>query len=95
MTMSVKHVDGIDGRKNVFLYALSTCPWCKKTKLLLTELKIQYDYLDVDLVTPEEQGKVLDDLMTYNENGGFPTLIINKEKIIVGYQPEAIKAALQ
>jgi hypothetical protein len=58
-------------------------------------MEVKYDYLDVDLVTPDEQGKVLDELMTYNENGGFPTLIINKEKVIVGYQPQAIKEALE
>jgi glutaredoxin len=94
-TMNIIHVDGTNNKKSVFLYALSTCPWCKKTKNFLNEMKIKYDYLDVDLVAPDEQEKVLEELMAYNENGGFPTVIIDKQKVIIGYQPEAIKAALQ
>ncbi len=39
--MEVEHVPG----KNVghaMLYALSTCPWCQKTKRLLNELGVEY-----------------------------------------------------
>ena len=93
--MSIKHVDGTNNKNYVFLYALSTCPWCKKVKLLLNEMKVQYDYLDVDLVAGQEREKALEELARYNEKGGFPVLVINKEKVIAGYKPEAIKEILQ
>jgi len=43
--MDVNHVQG----KNVghiMLYALSTCPWCRKTKQLLSDLGVDYYYVD-------------------------------------------------
>ena len=32
------------------LYALSTCVWCRRTKQLLDQLGVEYDYVDVDLL---------------------------------------------
>ncbi|MDR1941477.1 MAG: glutaredoxin family protein [Endomicrobium sp.] len=92
--MTVKHVDGTNDKKSVFLYALSTCPWCKKTKTLLDELKVKYDYLYVDLVVGQEQEEILAQIEVYNPGGGFPTLVIDKAEVIIGYKPEAIKEAL-
>ncbi|MDD5660242.1 MAG: glutaredoxin domain-containing protein [Actinomycetota bacterium] len=48
MNIEINHVDGKQNKK-VMLYALSTCIWCRKTKMLLDELGIAYDYMDVDL----------------------------------------------
>ena len=31
----------------IFLFALSTCVWCKKTKKLLDQFGVKYDYADV------------------------------------------------
>ncbi|MDR1695681.1 MAG: glutaredoxin family protein [Endomicrobium sp.] len=92
--MSVKHVDGKKSAKQVFLYALSTCPWCKKTKALLNDLGVSYDYIDVDLLVGDEQNKVVSDIEAVNPQGGFPTLVINKTEVIVGYKPEEITAVL-
>ena len=47
--MAKKHVPGRNAGK-VMLYALSTCVWCNKTKKLLNELGVEYDYTDVDLL---------------------------------------------
>ncbi|AKL97771.1 glutaredoxin family protein [Endomicrobium proavitum] len=92
--MSIHHVDGTNAKNSVFLYALSTCPWCKKTKALLNELNVKYDYIDVDLIIGAEQDKVVADIEAVNPQGGFPTLVINKTNVIVGYRPEEIKEAL-
>ncbi|MCL2485629.1 MAG: glutaredoxin family protein [Endomicrobia bacterium] len=92
--MSVKHVAGKKSEKSVLLYALTTCPWCRKTKSLLTDLGIAYDYLDVDLLAGEEQDKAVSEVEAVNPQGGFPTLVINKTEVIVGYKPEEITAAL-
>ena len=95
--MSVKHehVSGSNSKNNVMLYALSTCPWCKKTKGLLDELDVKYDYIDVDLVIGDEQDKIVEDIEKVNPEGGFPTMVINKTSVIVGYRPDEIKAALE
>lgn len=87
-----KHVKG-KRKGEVMLYALSTCGWCKKTKRLLNELGVEYHYVDVDLVTEEQQGNVLDEVKGWNPRGTFPTLIVNDE-CIVGYKEEKIKEVL-
>ncbi|MDR1103770.1 MAG: glutaredoxin family protein [Endomicrobium sp.] len=81
-------------KKSVFLYTLSTCVWCKKTKQLLIDMGIKYDYIDVDLLVGSEQDKVMKEFSKVNPQGGFPTVLINKVKTIVGFQPDAIKEAL-
>ena len=45
--MALEHVSGKNAG-DVKLYALSTCPWCKKIKTLLNELGVEYYFVDVD-----------------------------------------------
>lgn len=91
--MTVKHVDGSNDKNKVMLYALSTCVWCRRTKQMLDELNVKYDYIDVDMLAGEEQEKVLKDIEAVNPQGGFPTMVINSTKAIVGFKPEEIKEA--
>lgn len=93
--MAVKHVDGENKKNDVLLYALSTCVWCKKTRGLLEELNVDYDYEYVDLLEGEQQDKVMREIEELNPQGGFPTMVINKTKVIVGFKPEEISEALK
>jgi glutaredoxin len=92
--MAAKHVEGENKKHNVFLYALSTCVWCKKTRAFLEELGVCYDYEYVDLLVGDEQDKVIREIEAANPAGGFPTMVINKTRVIVGFKPEEIKEAL-
>jgi len=78
----------------ITLYALSTCPWCKKTKALLDDLGVAYEFLDVDLVSPEEREEMDASVRKWNPTFSFPTLVLNNEKVIIGYDPDKIKEAL-
>jgi len=92
--MEPKHVEG----KNLgylMLYALSTCPWCKKTKQLLGEMGVEYYYADVDLMTADEKDKTMRIVEKWNPRGSFPTLVINDNKCIVGFQEDEIRKALK
>lgn len=91
--MDVHRVDGQD-RGDVLLFALSTCVWCRRTKALLQELGVAYRYVDVDLVPPEEQQEVMEQVARWNPQRNFPTLVIRNSQVIVGYQPERIREAL-
>jgi glutaredoxin len=91
--MDIKHVAG-KSKGDVFLYALSTCGWCKKTKAYLNESSVEYSYVDVDLVPEAEQDKVTQEVMKWNPQCSFPTVVINKSTCIVGYQPDKIKEVL-
>ncbi|HDR74358.1 MAG TPA: glutaredoxin family protein [Methanoculleus sp.] len=90
--MTVEHVDG-DDRGDVLLYALSTCQWCRKTKELLIELGVAFDYIYVDLLEGSELETVFEEVKTYNPRVSFPTLVINGRSI-AGFQEEAIREAL-
>jgi glutaredoxin-like protein NrdH len=93
VTMAVEHVDGRNKGK-VMLYALSTCGWCAKTKELLRELGIAFDYSYVDLLDGEEQNNAMDTVEKFNPSGSFPTLVIDNRKCIVGFKEKEIREAL-
>jgi len=91
--MDIKHVAGKKKGK-VMLYALSTCGWCKKTKALFSELGVEYDYTDVDLLKGDERNEALKIISKFNPEGNFPTIIINDRKCIVGFKEDDIREAL-
>ncbi|RMG69948.1 MAG: glutaredoxin family protein [Nitrospirae bacterium] len=81
--------------KKVVLFALSTCPACKKTKALLNELGVEAVVVDLDTVDRESRDKLLEEVRKFNPRETFPTLVINKgEKVVVGYSDEEIREAL-
>lgn len=92
--MDIKHVNGKNKGK-VFVYALSTCGWCKKTKAFLNENGVEYSYVDVDLEVGEERTKTLDEVRKWNPNCSFPTVVLNDETCLVGFQPDKMKETLQ
>lgn len=91
--MTVEHVNGKKVGK-VMLYALSTCGWCGKTKELLKELGIDFDFVYVDLLEDPERETVLNEIERWNPKGSFPTLVIRNEKSIVGFRDTEIREAL-
>ena len=79
----------------VVLFALSTCGWCGKTKELLKELGIAFDFVYVDLLPPEEMDDAIAIIEKYNPAGSFPTLLIDDTKVIVGFREEEIRGAFR
>jgi len=90
--MTVQHIAGKDKGK-IMLYALSTCVWCKKTKQLLDQMGVEYDFVEVDLLPGDEKNKATEEVKKLNPRCSFPTLAVN-EQCIVGYDEEKIKGAL-
>ena len=90
-----KYAKKVSGRKkgNVFLFALSTCIWCMKTKRLLNQLGVEYKYIDVDLLEGEVQEEVVEEMSHWNPSQSFPTIVID-EKPVLGFQEEKIKELL-
>ncbi|HET8685851.1 MAG TPA: glutaredoxin family protein [Methanosarcina sp.] len=87
------HVSGID-RGKVVMYGLSTCVWCKKTKKLLTDLGVDFDFIYVDKLDGEEEDQAVEEIRRFNPSASFPTTIINGEKAIVGFKEKQIREAL-
>jgi glutaredoxin-like protein NrdH len=91
--MDIKHVEG-EKKGKLMLYAISTCVWCKKTKKLLNSLKVDYNYVDVDLLDEEDQEKAEDEVKKWNPLCSFPTLVINDEDCVTGYDEEEIRSKI-
>ncbi len=91
--MTVEHVNG-KNRGKVMLYALSTCGWCQKTKDLLRQMEVEFDYQYVDLLEGTDQDDVMNVIEKFNPNGSFPTLVIDNKKAIIGFREQEIREAL-
>jgi glutaredoxin len=92
--MEWTRIDGRD-RGSIRLYALSTCGWCAKTKQLLKDLGVTFQYVYVDLLPPVDMQQVLTEVERYNPKGSFPTIVIDDSKIIVGFQEDRIREAVK
>jgi glutaredoxin len=90
--MGTEHVAGKD-RGAVMLYALSTCGWCAKTKDLLKDLGVAFDFAYVDLLEGTEQDDAIGQVEKWNPSGSFPTLVIDNRKSIVGFREKEIREA--
>lgn len=78
--------------EKITLYSLSTCPWCRKTKLFFDERKIPFTYIDYDMSDETTQRRISQELDASGANG-FPYVKIDDE-VIVGYQPKRYAEAL-
>ncbi len=87
------HFTHVDGHENprIVLYALSTCAWCKKTKRLLQDMGLAYDYVDVDLLVGYESDEARMSIARWNPRNSFPTIVINDERCIVGFKEDEIR----
>ena len=77
----------------VKIYTLSTCSHCKAAKKFLNENDVVFDATDVDLLQGPDREAVLNEVVQYNPQRSFPTIIIG-DKIIIGFKEIDIKEAL-
>ena len=92
--MGLEHVPG---KKvgHIVIYALSTCPWCKKTKKLLSDIGVEYYHVDVDLLEDDERKEAMQVVKKWNPSGSFPTIVIDGKQCIVGFKEDEIREALK
>ncbi len=92
--MEMNHIEGSD-RGRLRLFTLSTCIWCKKTKALLKELDVGYEYIDVDTLDGAEREGALEELKRFNPQCSFPSLVLDNGACIVGFREADIRKALK
>ena len=91
--MAIEHISGRNAGK-IILYALSTCVWCRKTKVLLNDMGVQYNFVDVDLLHDKERDDAIKAIQKWNPAGSFPTMVINDAKSIIGFKEDEIRKTL-
>ncbi len=64
------------------LYGISNCSYCVKSKELLDDMKIIYEYYEI---TQENKTKVLDDMAKKTNNQRTFPLVFHMGKFIGGY----------
>jgi len=80
--------------KEIMIYALTTCIWCKKTLEWFKHEKIRFQHVFVDDLPEEEHKKVMKTVLELNPIGNFPVVRIG-ESVIVGFKPEEFEKAFK
>lgn len=92
--MDIVKVPGENNKHKVFIYALSTCAWCKLAKQFLKENKVEYEYVDVDLCNTEDKEKIREDILSRGGSLSYPTIIIDDKILITGFRKDKLKEIL-
>lgn len=88
-------VPGKKKNHHVKIYTLSTCGWCKKTKALLKDLDVEYEYVDVDTLSGDDYTEATEEVKKYNPHRSYPTIVIDQGKhVICGFKDNEIKEKL-
>ena len=88
------HVEG-KNKGDILIFALSTCGWCRKTKNYLRDEGIAFDYVDVDLLSDDDSDDAMEILDRFNRGRSFPTVILNNELCMVGFNEEKLTEIAQ
>lgn len=77
----------------VKVFALSTCPYCRMTRAYLDENGVEYDVVEVDLLTGMERDEAIAEVKTVSGGTSFPVILVD-EDIIVGFNKKRMKELL-
>lgn len=77
----------------VKIYTLSTCSHCKAAKKFLNDHQIVFEATDVDLLQGADREAILNEVIQYNPQRSFPTILIGS-RVIIGFKEAAIREAL-
>ncbi len=92
-----QYLEAVEGEKkdhDLLLFALSTCGWCRKARNFLNDNGLAYRYVYVDLLEGDAQKEVLEEVKRLNPRKTFPTLVIDGEEVVAGFDEEKYKEAL-
>ena len=93
--MNISKVSGQNNKHKVFVYALSTCVWCKLTKQYLSDNHIEYEFVDVDLTSEEDKQKIHKTIQDKGGSISYPTTIVDDKMVITGFRKDKLKEALE
>jgi glutaredoxin 3 len=72
-------VQNMIDKNKVMVFSKDYCPYCKKAKDLLSEMDIQYEVVELDLIPDGD--KMQDALKVISNQRTVPCIYINKEKL--------------
>ena len=77
-------------------YFISTCGWCRKTKRLLDENEVEYEYEYLDLLSGDEKKRALAEVLQHNPRKSFPTVVVSngETQVIIGFKESRLREVL-
>ena len=90
----------VDGTREqytkIFMFAISTCMWCKRGKRWLEENGYSYSYLDIDKLDVKVKDKLKADIKgVFGVRPRFPFVVINNTEWNSGYNPDVWKEMIR
>jgi len=77
----------------VRMFTLSTCGHCRAAKRFMEDHAVDFQFIDVDLLTGEERKTTIEELTGYNPSRSFPTILLG-DSVIVGFNETKLREAL-
>ncbi len=90
----LEKVEGERKDKDLLLFALSTCGWCRRAREFLDGNGFSYDFVYVDKLQGQAREEVIEEVSRWNPKRSFPTLVINGEKVLAGYDEARYREVL-
>ena len=86
----IRHVEGTrDKQHEIFLFAISTCAWCRQALRWLNDNKFEYSYLFIDDLPLKERQHLKEQLESiYKLPPIFPLLIVDRFHANAGFNPQ-------
>ena len=79
---------------SIFVYALSTCPWCHKAKKYFEDKGVVFEAVDVDLLPDDESDRLAAEAFELSGSRAYPVVKIGGE-VVVGFLPERFDQLLE
>ena len=92
--MQFSKITGEKNQHKVVLYALSTCVWCKMTQQFLKDNKVEFEYVDVDLIEEDAKKKIRQHIQSRGGSLSYPTTIVDDKIVVTGFRKDLLKEAL-
>ena len=84
--LTYEEVDGEKQEKQITVYALSTCGFCKRGIAFLRENSLKFKYIYLDKLGYERKTELKRSLKeTFGKRAVFPYTVIDDEKVLLGF----------
>lgn len=85
-TVAFVHEDGVKVQHGLQLLAISTCGFCRKAKQFLKENGCAFDWVDVDLIDPEEKSKIASEFQKkFDARLMYPCLVVDGSDYLMSF----------
>ncbi len=78
----------------VRVYALTTCPYCKKTLRFLEENGIKADVIFIDQLEPEKKEMAMREAYSYAGMYAVP-VVVHNDTVVVGFDREKLERLVE